>query len=106
VLKNETGSGITCALSDTGTPGERFEFTVMDSTGKVVWDSLPTVLPPLSLQVTLGAGDAWRGCVAVPIVLKGQPLPAGTYTLQASLYGSPSFAAVTSFVVNFPIVAN
>ncbi len=64
------------------------------------------MLPPLSVQVKLGAGDAWRGSASVPLFVKGQVLPAGTYTLQASLYGSPSFAAVTSFVVNNPIVLN
>ncbi len=106
MLKNGTSSGIACTLSETGTPGQRFEFTVSDANGNVVWDSLPKVQPPLTVQLTLGAGDSWRGSASVPLFVNGQPLPAGTYTLQATLYGSPSFAAVTSFVVNYPIVLN
>jgi hypothetical protein len=106
VLQNHTSGGIACALGVTGTPGERFAFTVYDSKGKVVWDSLPPVLPQLEELVTLGAGDAWKGSAFVPLFIKGRALPAGTYTLEASLFGSPEFSATTSFVVNNEIAVN
>jgi hypothetical protein len=88
------------------TPGEKFEFTVYDSKGNVVWNSLPSVLPQFQEQVTLPAGDAWHGSAFVPLFINGKALPAGTYTLEASLFGSPEFSATTSFIVNNVIAIN
>jgi hypothetical protein len=105
-LINHTASGITCALSVTGTPGEKFEFSVYNAHGKLIWDSLPTVLPPLEILETLAAGDSWHGSVFVPLIIDGKPLAPGTYTLQASLFGTPVFSATTSFVVNNVIAIN
>jgi len=105
-LLNNTTAAIPCTLGVTGTPGEKFVFTVYDSNGNVVWNSLPAVTMPLELLTTLPAATAWHGSVFVPLFIKGKALLPGTYTLQASLYGSPVFTATTSFVVKNVIAIN
>jgi hypothetical protein len=105
-LQNHSNTGIACALGVTGTPGQKFVFNVYNANGKLVWTSLPSVLPPLEMLATLGAGDSWHGTVFVPLFIKGVALPAGTYTLEASLFGSPAFSATTSFVVKNVIAIN
>jgi hypothetical protein len=54
----------------------------------------------------LKPGHALHGTIFVPLFLNGGPLPAGSYTLDATLFGYPAFSATTSFVVNNPIVIN
>ena len=105
-IANHTTDGIRCALSVTGTPGQKFEFQVIDSKGNVAWTSLPAVSIPLEILETLKAGETWHGSAFVPLFINGVALPAGTYTLQASLFGSPTFSATTSFVVQNVIAIN
>ncbi len=74
--------------------------------GHVVWDSLPAVLPQDILLGTLKPGNSYHSSVSVPLFVKGKPLKPGTYTLEASFFGSPVFSATTTFVVNNTIQIN
>ena len=58
------------------------------------------------MMATLKSGHAWRGTGFVPLFINGTVLPAGSYTLVSSLYGTPEFTATTSFVVNTAIPIN
>ncbi len=74
----------------------------MDSAGKVVWDSVGNISIPLIYLANLKSGDTLSGSVFVPLFPNGKRLPAGTHTLEASLFGTPEFSATSSFVVNKP----
>ena len=101
-LKNHTNGGIPCTIGF----GQTFEFTVYNSKGTVVWNSLPLVLPQFMLLTSLPAGDTWSDSAFVPLFIKGKALPAGTYRLDVSLFGTPEFSATTTFVVHNVIAIN
>jgi hypothetical protein len=101
-LENHTNQGISGTIAS----GILFEYTVYNSNGQEVWDSLPLGLPQFILLTTLPPGGKWHSTAFVPLFINGKPLPAGTYTLDASHFGSPEFSATTTFVVNPPFVIN
>lgn len=106
-VRNHTGQDIAFTLGVTGTPGGDFRFQVYNSSGTLVWDSLGNIAIPTIVRLdNLKPGHALHGTTLVPLFINGVPLPAGNYTVDVTLFGTPEFSATTSFVVNNAIVIN
>ncbi len=106
-LRNSTAQDISFVLGLFTATSPKFEFRVYNSDGTLVWDSVPSILPPVvARHFVLAPGEAWRGTAFIPLFINGKALPAGTYTVEALLQGTPEFSATASFVVNNVIAIN
>lgn len=114
-LSNQTREGIVFNFpAQTGT-WTNFILQLSDTGGNVLWTStsntqgifpIPIVWTPsittgtaTATTGTLPAWSSWQKTVQVPLWINGMPLASGTYTLDASVNGTPEFGATVSFSV-------
>ena len=99
-LINHTGDPIQFVFPTPVDAQKHFVFRVYDATGNPVWESnAGATAPPIITDVKLDGHQAWRATRFIPLFINGAPLAAGTYTLTATVNGSPLFESTTTFVV-------
>lgn len=104
-LTNYGRDAVPFSFPDAAAAQRRFVFRLSDAAGTQLWESEPsasaTDLAPLS--VPLAPGKSWRRTVQVPLVIGGQALAAGRYTLEATVAdGGGGVGASTRFEVTSP----
>lgn len=80
------------------------QFVVYDSNGCEVWSASREIPVPVSVGkaaaiVELRRGMLWRIPCRIPLAPGGTVLPAGSYTLEARVNGSPCYGAYAAFEV-------
>jgi len=108
VLANHTSHDIAFLLGVYTVAKEGpFRFQVYNDQNKLVWDSWGGVPPPQAVLLRqLKSGDALRGTAFIPLFPKGVVLPAGHYTLDVILNGTPHYSASMGFDVKHVIAIN
>ena len=99
-LINHTGDPIQFVFPTPLDAQKHFVFRVYDATGNPVWESnAGATAAAIITDVKLDGHQAWRATRFIPLFINGAPLAAGTYTLTATVNGSPLFESTTTFVV-------
>ena len=104
-LVNHTSAGIDFEFPSQMSVKDHFVFEIFDQNDNLLWRSSPAVpaagvaVTPGIFPATLAANSAWRQTELIPLVIDGQPLPVGTYRLEAAIDGTPIFNANATFKV-------
>ena len=86
VVVNRSTVGIPFTFPDPASAARKFNFSVFDSAGVLVWRSDADVASPQVLtEGKLAARSRWSRLVAVPLKLDGKALAEGIYTLVAEI---------------------
>jgi hypothetical protein len=108
VLANHTSHDIAFLLGVFTVAKEGpFRFQVYNDENELVWDSWGGQSPPQAVILKqLTPGDSLRGTAFVPLFPNGVVLPAGHYTLDVILNGTPHYSASMGFDVKNVIAIN
>lgn len=100
-VKNRSRSPIPFSFTDNAS---RWGFRIVDSNDQEVWWSTNSDTDPVEPTVdeVLAPGKAWKETARIPLVIDGQPLGLGTYSLQAFLKANKSVSASSVFEVVRP----
>lgn len=100
ILSNRSNTGVPFVFASQYDSEQYFRFRVLNKAGEQVWESDMNVriIPGVTPRV-LKPRQVWRRSVQVPLNFEGQPLPAGQYTLIATIAGTPALGATTVFEV-------
>jgi hypothetical protein len=86
VVVNRSAVGIPFTFPDPASAARKFNFSVFDSAGVLVWRSDADVASPaVIVEGKLAARSRWSRMVAVPLKLEGAALAEGIYTLVAEI---------------------
>ena len=86
VVVNRSAVGIPFIFPDPASAARKFNFSVFDSAGVLVWRSDANVASPqVIVEGKLAARSRWSRMVAVPLKLDGKALDEGIYTLVAEI---------------------
>jgi hypothetical protein len=86
VVVNRSAVGIPFIFPDPASAARKFNFSVFDSAGVLVWRSDANVASPqVIVEGKLAARSRWSRMVAVPLKLDGKALAEGIYTLVAEI---------------------
>lgn len=104
LLWNRSARDLEFAFPSALSAQQHFVFRVFDSANALLWQStvptpVVTVTDPPIFQAILHRRSAWKLTQAVPLVIDGKPLPAGAYTVEGSIDGSPVFTSRATFQV-------
>jgi hypothetical protein len=93
-------------LANAGPASGQINFKLYDSTGTLIWQSIPLLTPMAAgtaagtpTVASLPGRQAWRRTVQVPLEIEGKVLADGQYRLDAAVDGTPVFAGSTSLLV-------
>ena len=86
VVVNRSAVGIPFIFPDPASAARKFNFSVFDSAGVLVWRSDANVASPqVIVEGKLAARSRWSRMVGVPLKLEGKALAEGIYTLVAEI---------------------
>jgi hypothetical protein len=101
-LTNRSREAIPFTFNDAG---PRWIFRIVDSEDREVWRSGSDIASPQVLtDDKLGAGKTWKQTARIPLVIDGNALAAGIYTLQAYLNADKAVSATSVFEVVAPLL--
>jgi hypothetical protein len=99
-VTNFTGKAIPMLFDSTGDAQAQIEFRLLNEAGTVLWSTRPLLRPA---GTSLPRSTAWRRTAQIPLVVEGQPLPAGRYAVEAEVLGRPRFLSQAEFEVTDPL---
>jgi hypothetical protein len=103
-LSNRSNSDIKFTFPSPAAAANHFTFRILNADDDVIWESDAGVISPTVMtDATLGKRHTWRRTIQVPLKTNATTwLPAGHYTLQAFVSGTPSASANVFFDVVHP----
>ncbi|HEX5175744.1 MAG TPA: hypothetical protein VFV83_01880 [Chthoniobacteraceae bacterium] len=103
-LSNRSNSDIEFTFPSPAAAATHFTFRILNTDDDVIWESDGGVISPTVMtDATLGKRRTWRRTIQVPLKTDATTwLPAGHYTLQAFVSGTPGASANVFFDVVHP----
>jgi len=93
-VANLSDANIDFSFPDPASAAQRFKFFLLGPDGTQLWQSeAPDVVAQVVTPLSLKRHGNWRRTATIPLKLAGQWLPAGHYTVRASIAGTPAVDA-------------
>jgi hypothetical protein len=102
VLTNRSSGDIAFLFPNPAAAERHFKFRVLDNTGKELWASSGVETDGPTTEEILARRSVWRRTVLVPLIIGGNPLLPGQYTLEAVVDADKQISASTIFEVVAP----